>query len=919
MGFSDTSGVGSTGSVDDRLSRSASSVLPRRIMFLPAQKPDLHAEQLRRKYIPINSDAYGRTADAKASSKPGKSADSKESTKEIEDDNLFKKPRSELFSEAKIESMLRWSEVRKIGAGLTNLGNTCFLNAALQCLTYTPPLAMCAMQREHTKTCRRSDFCVFCTLERHVNTALGASGRSVSPKDIVRNLRSISKQLKPGRQEDAHEFLRFVIDHMQTSALGGLKPNQMEPRVAETTVVHRIFGGYLQSQVQCLACRYESNTFECFLDLSLEIKGCETVERALQHFCKVESLDHDNKYMCPMCRKKVKAHKQFTIMKAPNVMTVQLKRFSFSGYGAKTNKPVSYPDRLDIRPYMSQGKNSDGSGPTVYSLYGVLVHHGDSMRSGHYYSYVKSAAGIWYCMDDDSVRQVSAQEALTQRAYILFYVRNAPVPRPERPASAPAPGADPVVVVKAATPSANGKTEAKPPQQANKGPKMLDVDGPKKRPVAAPQVLDVGASKKPASTAAATAAVAAPLAKDTKLADQSAGAVASKKRTRDDQQQSPTQTRDAILAEVAAQMRRVVDAAEAVVTPGRRPADSTAAADAATPKRPAAAPETAVAALRIPTPTWKVFSKRSLFWRLVDRVRRLASASEPSPEPDRKRPRTAVDESLLTANGDAHPDALKTQRTPNKLNGDSTRQKMSVSKQDRQNGHFAAEAHGGPVANGTPRSGAGKRKASASLLANGFGGDHGPADARDSADARVSADSSSKKAKHAANGEATANGASDPNAALKPSAPRTARGGVSVTNWDSAPDQDYGYRDEAPEKPAIVDELFALGNKRSAYGVNVPMWDATDDADRLEQLARRRKLAATLESVDREDEHDRRELDDWNEELDRGRLKKVKVKRPFLETTHNPFQHATQPTHGPKQAAGFKKKSKPSGPVELDD
>jgi len=57
-----------------------------------------------------------------------------------------------------------------------------------------------------------------------------------------------------------------------------------------------------------------------------------------------------------------------------------------------------------------------------YRLYGVLVHLGYTSHSGHYYSYVRAPNGHqWFKADDSSVSAVSANDALTQNAYILFY------------------------------------------------------------------------------------------------------------------------------------------------------------------------------------------------------------------------------------------------------------------------------------------------------------------------------------------------------------------------------------------------------------------------------------------------------------------------------------------------------------------
>lgn len=60
-------------------------------------------------------------------------------------------PQSILFPPEKI--CMDWRETQSVGVGLYNLGNTCFLNATLQCLTYTPPLANYMLSLEHGQSC----------------------------------------------------------------------------------------------------------------------------------------------------------------------------------------------------------------------------------------------------------------------------------------------------------------------------------------------------------------------------------------------------------------------------------------------------------------------------------------------------------------------------------------------------------------------------------------------------------------------------------------------------------------------------------------------------------------------------------------------------------------------------------------------
>jgi len=52
---------------------------------------------------------------------------------------------------------MRWPAVTaRVGAGLQNLGNTCFVNATVQCLTYTVPLANYLLTVNHSASCKSS-------------------------------------------------------------------------------------------------------------------------------------------------------------------------------------------------------------------------------------------------------------------------------------------------------------------------------------------------------------------------------------------------------------------------------------------------------------------------------------------------------------------------------------------------------------------------------------------------------------------------------------------------------------------------------------------------------------------------------------------------------------------------------------------
>eukprot|EP01038_Epipyxis_sp_PR26KG_P006907 gene6907-9459_t len=330
-----------------------------------------------------------------------------------------------LFDPTVIPLHLSWSKISAVGPGFYNDGNSCYLNSTLQCLVHTAPLAqillydfknaatnnLAHIQHEDHKT--KPILHIFYNL---IGQVWKSRESVIAPRGMQTTIRRVGSQFKPFRQEDAHEYLRQLLDKMHEEILDANRIKIKDGRIAETSVISRIFGGYIRNTVSCPKCNYVSQTHNHFQDLSLEIpKGIDSIDAAIAAFIKPENLTNGNEWKCEKCNLKVKAKKQMTLSQLPNVLVLHLKRFSYGNMFGKITKQICFKKHLLV-PCSSEGNKK-----VTYELFGLVVHHGSSSHSGHYVAYVKAANGNWYEMNDSKVTEVSLKSVLSKQAYILFY------------------------------------------------------------------------------------------------------------------------------------------------------------------------------------------------------------------------------------------------------------------------------------------------------------------------------------------------------------------------------------------------------------------------------------------------------------------------------------------------------------------
>lgn len=135
--------------------------------------------------------------------------------------------------------------------------------------------------------------------------------------------------------------------------------------------------------------------------------------------------------MCSNCQSYEESTKQLSMNTLPIVISFHLKRFQHQKEEITQNKKVkqknnsvplrgkkistfiSFPEMLDMTPFMSRSKNeSPFPADNRYSLFAVINHSGSSTDVGHYTAYVRQLQDYWYSCADHVITRATLKEVL---------------------------------------------------------------------------------------------------------------------------------------------------------------------------------------------------------------------------------------------------------------------------------------------------------------------------------------------------------------------------------------------------------------------------------------------------------------------------------------------------------------------------
>ena len=317
--------------------------------------------------------------------------------------------------------------------GLSNLGNTCFMNTCLQNLIHSEDFIKRLLSKKSSISRSTPISYYFLNLCRE----LSSSTTSVSPTKLKEKFGSKHSLFRGYGQNDTQEFCRVLLEDMNTElnevkkkkpyvelTTSGKSKLQCDKefdenfRGRENSIVMDSFYGQIINIFTC-KCGYKDYSFQKVLDLPLLLQTTNmtvSIDELLGDYFEEEVIRFETK--CEKCGKKRDHRKEVKFSQPPNILILSLQRIN-GRTKRKNNCMVEFPEILDIQKFIDA--DCKHYNENEYVLYGVGNHSG-TINFGHYYAYIKLNDKYWYEFNDSYVsKKVGGLSTCSTTAYTLFY------------------------------------------------------------------------------------------------------------------------------------------------------------------------------------------------------------------------------------------------------------------------------------------------------------------------------------------------------------------------------------------------------------------------------------------------------------------------------------------------------------------